>query len=716
MGNSEINIWRKGKTRQLTFVVTQDCNLRCKYCYMVGKNNRHRMSPQTAHDIVDYFFFGKEDIINAEYVVLDFIGGESLLELELIDETVDYFRLKAYKTNSKWFDRFRIMIQSNGILVGTAEFKRFMEKNKGIVSLGITIDGTKRKHDMQRVFPDGKGSYDIVEKNYMYAFSKGWTNSTKVTFGHEDLPYLCESIVHLWNLGIKTVPANIVYENVWLDGDPEIFESQLIKLADYVIDKHLWNEVNTTLFSDNLGFKAPMDSLEHPVCGTGSMFCVDDKGDIYNCVRFLDYSLNEKRGKSYGNVYTGIDKEKVRALRLILPKYMNPEKCKECHVSMGCSFCSGNNYDESDIGTVFHRSMAICDMHQARVRGNNYYWARLENEYNIQRESELCPEYYMYVLLDHNSVRYCDYDIEEGTGLIDPQILISYLEYAFKNFYVPVFVHSDESTTYLQRLLLNKTYGAKLSNLLRRVVVKNIVLYKNKHSHMSNAIFVVNKDSEEIAEHIENVILEIDEKSVGTIASKIESIIRNVDRINLVILGLDDGFDFQEYKRQLNMVAEVLQQYYRQGIYKEVRQITDAIFVDSKNNCFAGERNFTVGPDGNKYLCPAFYYKGLLKNPSDEAIKLSKASNSPLCNECNVSQCDRCVYCNYMHTSELCIPPAFQCKKGRIEREVSKALRRKMIEEKILDIDSCVKLKGKSIDPFKKYDYDISHPLWDGAK
>ena len=132
----------------------------------------------------------------------------------------------------------------------------------------------------------------------MYAFSKGWTNSTKVTFGHEDLPYLCESIVHLWNLGIKTVPANIVYENVWLDGDPEIFESQLINLADYVIDKHLWNEVNTTLFSDNLGFKAPMDSLEHPVCGTGSMFCVDDKGDIYNCVRFLDYSLNEKRGKS----------------------------------------------------------------------------------------------------------------------------------------------------------------------------------------------------------------------------------------------------------------------------------------------------------------------------------------------------------------------------------------------------------------------------------
>lgn len=32
----------------------------------------------------------------------------------------------------------------------------------------ITIDGTKAKHDLQRVFPDGTGSYDVVKRMLMF--------------------------------------------------------------------------------------------------------------------------------------------------------------------------------------------------------------------------------------------------------------------------------------------------------------------------------------------------------------------------------------------------------------------------------------------------------------------------------------------------------------------------------------------------------------------
>ena len=52
MGNFDINTWRKNEPQQLSFVVTQDCNLRCKYCYMVGKNSEHRMSFETAKKII----------------------------------------------------------------------------------------------------------------------------------------------------------------------------------------------------------------------------------------------------------------------------------------------------------------------------------------------------------------------------------------------------------------------------------------------------------------------------------------------------------------------------------------------------------------------------------------------------------------------------------------------------------------------------------------
>ena len=69
MGNFDINTWRKNEPQQLSFVVTQDCNLRCKYCYMVGKNSEHRMSFETAKKIIDYFVDHKESLFDSDYLI-----------------------------------------------------------------------------------------------------------------------------------------------------------------------------------------------------------------------------------------------------------------------------------------------------------------------------------------------------------------------------------------------------------------------------------------------------------------------------------------------------------------------------------------------------------------------------------------------------------------------------------------------------------------------
>lgn len=33
----QIKYWHPNDAMQLTFVITKECNLRCKYCYMIGK-------------------------------------------------------------------------------------------------------------------------------------------------------------------------------------------------------------------------------------------------------------------------------------------------------------------------------------------------------------------------------------------------------------------------------------------------------------------------------------------------------------------------------------------------------------------------------------------------------------------------------------------------------------------------------------------------------
>lgn len=43
MGN-QIESWKGGIAQTLTFVITQDCNLRCKYCYMMDKNTDNIMT------------------------------------------------------------------------------------------------------------------------------------------------------------------------------------------------------------------------------------------------------------------------------------------------------------------------------------------------------------------------------------------------------------------------------------------------------------------------------------------------------------------------------------------------------------------------------------------------------------------------------------------------------------------------------------------------
>ena len=35
--------WQAGLSKKITFIDTKDCQLACKYCYLVGKNTQERM-------------------------------------------------------------------------------------------------------------------------------------------------------------------------------------------------------------------------------------------------------------------------------------------------------------------------------------------------------------------------------------------------------------------------------------------------------------------------------------------------------------------------------------------------------------------------------------------------------------------------------------------------------------------------------------------------
>jgi radical SAM peptide maturase (CXXX-repeat target family) len=143
--------WNEGDAQSVTFVVTQDCNLKCKYCYMTAKNDENRMSFEIAKTAIDYMLCNNL-YFNRNAVIFDFIGGEPFLEIELIDKISDYFKIEAYKRNHPWFDQYRFNFSSNGLLYSDPKVQKYIAKNKGKLSIGITIDGIKEKHDLQRIY------------------------------------------------------------------------------------------------------------------------------------------------------------------------------------------------------------------------------------------------------------------------------------------------------------------------------------------------------------------------------------------------------------------------------------------------------------------------------------------------------------------------------------------------------------------------------------
>ena len=89
--------WKDGHCKDITFIVTKDCQLACKYCYLVGKNNNERMSIETAKSTVDYILDHETDeLFHFESVVFNFIGGEPFLEIDLIDRICDYLKMQMY--------------------------------------------------------------------------------------------------------------------------------------------------------------------------------------------------------------------------------------------------------------------------------------------------------------------------------------------------------------------------------------------------------------------------------------------------------------------------------------------------------------------------------------------------------------------------------------------------------------------------------------------
>lgn len=234
-------------------------------CYQCNKGKR-RMSFETAKKFVDYLLDADESnhYINptiSPFIIIDFIGGEPFLEIDLIEKIVNYFNDQCFLRQHPWATRHRFSICSNGVLYFDPRVQEFMHKNRGNISFSVTIDGNKELHDSCRVFPDGSPSYDLAVAAAQDWMNQGNYMGSKITIAPGNVQYLSGALKHMIELGYTEINANCVYEEGWeLEHAQELYKQMKI-FSDYLIENNLYRDIFCSLYQEN--FFQPKDPRDN---------------------------------------------------------------------------------------------------------------------------------------------------------------------------------------------------------------------------------------------------------------------------------------------------------------------------------------------------------------------------------------------------------------------------------------------------------------------
>ncbi len=346
----------EAKRKIITITLTQSCNLSCTYCYEKNKSKREMTIDQVKMILDEALCDDRFD----EYEI-DFFGGEPFLRFDLIKGGFEYAR-NRYPEKPMAF-----MATTNGTLVH-GEIKQWLKEHSDVFWCGLSLDGTKRMHDMNR-----SGSFDRIDIKF---FADTWPKQAmKMTVSAESLPYLAEGIIFMHERGY-VFTCNLAHDIDWSNPDNKGFlERELMKLIEYYFAHP---EVNPCQLLNvpihMIAATDPSDSFRQ--CGAGEeMFSYDVDCKPYPCQFFMPVTLGEERA------------EQARSLVFREELYREdfPEPCSSC-VALGiCQNCYGANYENT--GDILKRDENWCELQKIIFRATAYFRWKL---YTMGRLN--CPE------------------------------------------------------------------------------------------------------------------------------------------------------------------------------------------------------------------------------------------------------------------------------------------------------------------------------------
>ena len=348
--------------KALCLHIAHDCNLACRYCFAEeGEYHGRRalMSFEVGKQALDFLIANSGNRRNLE---VDFFGGETLMNWQVVKDLVKYGREQEKKHGKN----FRFTLTTNGVLLDD-EVMEFC--NREMANVVLSIDGRKEVHDFMRPFRKGKGSYDlIVPKFRKFAESRNQDKYyVRGTFTRHNLDF-AKDVLHLADLGFKQISVEPVValpeeEYALREEDiPQICE-EYDRLAAEMIKRHReGKEFNFFHFMIDLT-GGPCVYKRLSGCGSGTEYlAVTPWGDFYPCHQFVG-----EEAFLMGNVFDGLKASELQEEFKGCNVYAK-EKCRNCFAKFYCSGgCAANAYkfhgsinDAYDVGCELQRKRIEC--------------------------------------------------------------------------------------------------------------------------------------------------------------------------------------------------------------------------------------------------------------------------------------------------------------------------------------------------------------------
>ena len=340
------------------------CNLACKYCYYLEKNNLYQNSHRhlMSDEMLEQFTREYIEAQTMPQVLFTWHGGEPLMR------SIDFYK-KALELQKKYAHGKQIdnVIQTNGTLL-TDEWCEFFAKNHWLV--GISIDGPQEYHDHYRVTPAGKPSWEKVMQGIqlLKKHRVEWNAMAVVNAYNAEHPL---EFYHFFrDNGCQYLQFTPIVERLTEHEDgrtlASLADDREIPLTDASVTPQQWGNFLCTIFDDWVRHDVGKTFVEIFDCTLANWMGVlpgicayskecghagvmEHNGDVYSCDHFVfpEYKLGNIRNQSLIDMLYG---EKQQAFSRLKHTSL-PRQCKECDMEFAChGECPKNRFEKDKYG------------------------------------------------------------------------------------------------------------------------------------------------------------------------------------------------------------------------------------------------------------------------------------------------------------------------------------------------------------------------------